>query len=121
LPNINWDFITGKRKLKAGDVVVSGLINIWDQVKGKVPEKAYSKYSKKAPVEGTHRPSGPDGLCLGVSPDIPLEFGRVNIGDPPTRGIFPCPAAGFCFSTCLGQRRQGLDLHGSGAFSLELR
>lgn len=88
----------GLSPARAGEVVVSGLITNWYQVKGKVPEKAYFQLVKKEPqLKGN---SDKEGLAAFESdlPRIPIRNSggfQVNLGQVPPGEYFIALQRGF--------------------------
>lgn len=88
----------GLSPARAGEVVVSGLITNWYQVKGKVPEKAYFQLVKKEhQLKGT---SDKEGLAAFESdlPRIPIRNSggfQVNLGQVPPGEYFIALQRGF--------------------------
>lgn len=84
--------------VRAGEVVVTGLITNWYQVKGKVPEKAYFQVVKKEhQLKGD---SDKEGLAALESnlPRVPiLNSGgfRINLGQVPPGEYFIALQRGF--------------------------
>lgn len=77
--------------LRAGDVVISGLITNWYQLKGKVPEKAYFQLVKKQ--HQLKMDADRAGLAAFASdlPKIPIRNSggfRVNLGKVPPGEYF---------------------------------
>lgn len=107
----------------AGDVVVSGLITNWYQVKSKVPDKAYFQLVKKRHQLKANTDKA--GLAAFASdlPRIPVRNSggfRVNLGQVPSGEYFIALQRGFASAPILVQDGSPLIFKVPGRFPLNV-